>query len=147
MFSSSPRFRAVLLRCARLLSDEINTILLASQLNYSLWQVLYVIQMHQQCTLIDISNYLNVSKPSISKRIQNLGELALISQIETADKRQKLFTLSEKGIQTFANCSQQIDQFEDQLISQISAEDISTSTRTLSHLIQQLHVSAEDKQP
>ncbi|MGE8539200.1 MAG: MarR family winged helix-turn-helix transcriptional regulator, partial [Acinetobacter sp.] len=112
MFSSSTRFRAVLLRCARLLSDEINTILLASQLNYSLWQVLYVIQIHQQCTLIDISNYLNVSKPSISKRIQNLVELALISQIETADKRQKLFTLSEKGIQTFANCSQQIDQFE-----------------------------------
>ncbi|MGE8560289.1 MAG: MarR family transcriptional regulator, partial [Acinetobacter sp.] len=41
------KFRASLLRCARLMSDEINTILLPYQLNYSLWQVLYVIQLKQ----------------------------------------------------------------------------------------------------
>ena len=40
-------FRASLLRCARLMSDEINIILLPHQLNYSLWQVLYVIQLKQ----------------------------------------------------------------------------------------------------
>ena len=36
------------------MSDEINTILLQHQLNYSLWQVLYVIQLKQGCTSIDI---------------------------------------------------------------------------------------------
>lgn len=144
MFTHSPRFRALLLRCARLMSDKINTILLSSQLNYSLWQVLYVIQTHQQCTLMDISTYLNVSKPSISKRIQNLVELDLISQIETVDKRQKVFILSPQGMQIFDTCSQQIDLFEAELISQISAEDLQTSKNTLLHLIEQLQVSAED---
>ena len=98
MFSQSPRLRTLLLRCARLMSDEINTILLSSQLNYSLWQVLYVIQLKQQCTLADISSYLNVSKPGITKRIQQLVELDLIAQLETEDKRQKLFKLSEQEL-------------------------------------------------
>ena len=98
MFQPSSRFRSLLLRCARLMSDEINTILLSSQLNYSLWQVLYTIQSQQQCTLVDISSYLNVSKPSITKRIQHLSELDLICQIETEDKRQKYLNSASKGL-------------------------------------------------
>lgn len=143
MFSNSPRFRTLLLRCARLMSDEVNTILLSSQLNYSLWQVLYIIQSQQQCTLADISSYLNVSKPSITKRIQHLSELNLICQIETEDKRQKLFKLSKQGMQTFAICSKQIDAFEDQLLEQIASDDLESSKNTLMQLIQQLHPSSE----
>lgn len=143
MFSTTPRFRALLLRCARLMSDEINTILLSSQLNYSLWQVLYVIQSQQQATLADISSYLNVSRPSITKRIQHLVELDLISQIETADKRQKLFTLSQKGLETFVYCSQQIDHFEDQLLAPISAQEISSSQQVLAAVLQRLQPSAQ----
>lgn len=144
MFSNSPRFRTLLLRCARLMSDEVNTILLSSQLNYSLWQVLYIIQSQQQCTLADISSYLNVSKPSITKRIQHLSESNLICQIETEDKRQKLFKLSQQGIETFAICSKQIDAFEDQLLEQIASDDLESSKNTLMQLIQQLHPSSEE---
>ena len=144
MFYQTSRFRSLLLRCARLMSDEINTILLTSQLNYSLWQVLYIIQAHQQCTLVDISSYLNVSKPSITRRIQQLVELDLIAQIETEDKRQKLFKLSEQGIQTFAMCSKQIDAFEDQLLEQIEANDLQKSKTTLVQLIQQLQPNSQE---
>lgn len=132
------RFRALLLRCARLMSDEINIILLSSQLNYSLWQVLYVIQSQQQCTLADISSYLNVSKPCITKRIQYLVELDLISQLETPDRRQKLFTLTPKGLEIFAVCSTQIDAFEDQLLAQIPDKEIVASRHVLLELMQQL---------
>lgn len=144
MFQPSSRFRSLLLRCARLMSDEINTILLSSQLNYSLWQVLYTIQSQQQCTLVDISSYLNVSKPSITKRIQHLSEVDLICQIETEDKRQKLFKLSEQGVKTFNLCSKQIDAFEDHLLQQIDADDLQSSKNTLVQLIQQLHPSSQE---
>ena len=145
MFSESPRLRTLLLRCARLMSDEINTILLSSQLNYSLWQVLYVIQSKQQCTLVDISSYLNVSKPGITKRIQQLVELDLIAQLETEDKRQKLFKLSEQGIETFAMCSKQIDAVEDQLLEHVESDDLEGSKNTLMQLIQQLYPSSQDR--
>ena len=62
-------FRSAMLRCARMLSDEVNTLLIPYQLNYSLWQVMYVIQEMNGCTSIEIAEILNVSKPSIAKRI------------------------------------------------------------------------------
>ncbi|MGL3045057.1 MarR family winged helix-turn-helix transcriptional regulator, partial [Acinetobacter pecorum] len=105
---------------------------------------LYIIQAHQQCTLVDISSYLNVSKPGITKRIQQLVELDLIAQIETEDKRQKLFKLSEQGIETFAMCSKQIDAFEDQLLEQIEANDLQKSKTTLVQLIQQLQPNSQE---
>ena len=94
---------------------------------------------------MNISHYLNVSKPSISKRIQNLVELGLISQLETADKRQKLFTLSEQGVETFALGSTQIEAFEKQLLEQIASDDIESSKNILMQLIQQLQPASQDR--
>jgi DNA-binding MarR family transcriptional regulator len=95
--------------------------------------------------LADISSYLNVSKPGITKRIQQLVELDLIAQLETEDKRQKLFKLSEQGIETFAMCSKQIDAFEDQLLEHIESDDLEGSKNTLMQLIQQLYPSSQDR--
>ena len=110
------KFRASLLRCARLMSDEINIILLPHQLNYSLWQVLYVIQLKQGCTSIDIAEYLNVSKPSIAKRIHTLMQLEVLEQVDTENKRQKKLILSQKGVELFKICSEKMDVFEQQLL-------------------------------
>ena len=51
---STSRFRFALLRCARLLSDEVNALLLQHGLNYSLWQSLVIIKLNGQCTALDI---------------------------------------------------------------------------------------------
>src|SRR5690606_13852316 len=126
------KFRASLLRCARLLSDEINTILLPHQLNYSLWQVLYVIQLKQGCTSIDIAEYLNVSKPSIAKRIHALMQLEVLEQVDTEDKRQKKLILSQKGIQLFQICSEKMDVFEQQLLFSLD-QDMQKITLTTLH--------------
>ena len=82
-------FRSSLLRCARMMSDEVNTLLLPYQLNYSLWQVMFVIREKGCCTSIEMAEHLNVSKPSIAKRIQALSALNVLTHIETEDKRQK----------------------------------------------------------
>jgi DNA-binding MarR family transcriptional regulator len=131
-------FRASLLRCARLMSDEINTILLPHQLNYSLWQVLYVIQFKQGCTSIDIAEYLNVSKPSVAKRIQILMQLKLLTQLETEDKRQKKLILSAHGAQLFQLCTGKIDQFEQQLLATLDQKTQAGTLDTLHTLMQHL---------
>ncbi|WP_416224581.1 MarR family winged helix-turn-helix transcriptional regulator [Acinetobacter sp. ANC 4779] len=134
MMSPQLKFRASLLRCARLMSDEINTILLPHQLNYSLWQVLYVIQLKQGCTSIDIAEYLNVSKPSIAKRIHALMQLEVLEQVDTEDKRQKKLILSQKGIQLFQICSEKMDVFEQQLLLPLD-QDMQKSTLTTLHTL------------
>lgn len=131
-------FRASLLRCARLMSDEINTILLPHQLNYSLWQVLYVIQLKQGCTSIDIAEYLNVSKPSIAKRIHALIQLEILDQVDTEDKRQKKLILSIKGQQLFAACSEKLNLFEQRLLLPLDQAAQNSTLNTLHKLMDHL---------
>lgn len=132
------KFRASLLRCARLMSDEINTLLLPHQLNYSLWQVLYVIQLKQGCTSIDIAEYLNVSKPSIAKRIHALMQLDLLEQVDTEDKRQKKLILSCNGQQLFKICSKKLDEFEQQLLLPLAPAAQESTLDTLHKLMEHL---------
>ena len=93
-----PKIRTVLLRSARLMSEMINEVLEAYQLNYSLWQVIYLIHEHQCITSIDLSKILKVSKPSIAKRIQVLLQLNIIEPVKSLDKREKKFSLQHMAI-------------------------------------------------
>lgn len=131
-------FRSSLLRSSRMICDEINTLLLPYQLNYSLWQVMFVIHEKQSCTSIDIATYLNVSKPSITKRTLILSQLGVLTQLETQDKRQKKLTLSDSGLALYQSCAVVIDEFEDSMIQQFDREDILRSTVILNILIDKL---------
>lgn len=137
------KFRTLLLRCSRLISDECNLILLPYQLNYSLWQVLYVIQAQSEITSIDLAKYLNVSKPSIAKRVHTLLQLELLEQVFTEDKRQKKLKLSKQGQSLFETCSQKIDQFEQRLLVHINPNDLKQSSETLSQLLYQLEYQSQ----
>jgi DNA-binding MarR family transcriptional regulator len=131
-------FRTSLLRSSRMICDEINTLLLPYQLNYSLWQVMFVIHEKQSCTSIDIANYLNVSKPSITKRTLILSQLGILTQLATQDKRQKKIALSDAGLQLYQTCASVINDFEQSMIQQFDQKDIVLSTALLNTLIDQL---------
>lgn len=140
------KFRTLLLRCSRLISDECNVILLPHQLNYSLWQVLYLIQEKSEITSIDLAKYLNVSKPSIAKRVQALIQLDLLEQVATQDKRQKKLKLSIHGYSVFNLCSKKIDDFELQLLANFDETELKQTSATLVKLLNQLeyqHMGAE----
>lgn len=132
------KYRTVLLRCARLLSEEFNQILLPHQLNYSLWQVIYFIHDQSEVNSIDVAKYLKVSKPSIAKRVQTLMQLDLLQQVATADKRQKNLVLTPHGLELFETCSLQIDQYEQKLLSDFDKEQLEQSFNTLSQLLAHL---------
>jgi len=134
--SNLPTFRSALLVSARLMSDQINTILEPYSLNYSLWQVLHTIHFKHSCTSIDIAEYLN-----ISKRIHILIELELLEQIDTEDKRQKMLTLSSKGLSLYEQCRSCIDQFEYSLIRHIEPEQLALVKATLELVLKQLQDS------
>ena len=129
-------FRSALLRCARMISDEINTLLIPHQLNYSLWQIIFVLNEKQGCTSIDMATYLNVSKPSIAKRTQILLKMGIIAQIATSDKRQKKLVLTQHGFKLYQTCADEINRFENRLKLQLNPEDITTSTALLHQLLE-----------
>ncbi len=137
------KFRTLLLRCSRLISDECNIILMPHQLNYSLWQVLYVIHEQSETTSIDLAKYLNVSKPSIAKRVHALSQLDLLEPVLTEDKRQKKLKLSEHGQTVFHQCSEDIDLFEQQLLQHITPSHLKQSSETLGQILHQLEYKSE----
>ncbi|AXY56776.1 MarR family transcriptional regulator [Acinetobacter chinensis] len=135
---TSLKFRSVILKFSRMLSDEINTLLLEHQLNYSLWQVLHYIQQHQPCTSTEIAEYLNISRPSIAKRIQPLLKLQAVSQHSEADRRVRILRLTDSGQQLVIHCMHKIDQLEQELLEQSSDTDIQLSIKLIHQLTQQL---------
>lgn len=121
-----------------MMSDEVNTLLLPYQLNYSLWQVMFVIREKGGCTSIEMAEYLNVSKPSIAKRVHTLTALNVLIHVETEDKRQKKLILSPQGEDLFKQCSVEIDHFEKALISHFLPNDIQQSVSIFNRIIQTL---------
>ena len=134
----SPKIRTVLLRSARLMSEMINEVLEAYQLNYSLWQVIYLIHEHQCITSIDLSKILKVSKPSIAKRIQVLLQLNIIEPVKSLDKREKKLQLTAHGYSVFSDCSKMIDVAEQDLLSNFQIKDLQQTFETLEQILQKL---------
>lgn len=141
-----PNFRMALIRCARLFSDEINILLEPYQLNFSLWQALYAIHQKKECTSIEIAEELNVSKPSITKRMQALERLQLIQPLPSTDKRQKLFCLSQQGHELYQICAHKIDELEKNLLANFTESDAEQTQQLLTQLIDTLqHRKTEHK--
>ena len=134
----SPKIRTVLLRSARLMSEMINEVLEAYQLNYSLWQVIYLIHEHQCITSIDLSKILKVSKPSIAKRIQVILQLNIIEPVKSLDKREKKIQLTAHGYSVFSDCSKMIDVAEQDLLSNFQINDLQQTFETLEQILQKL---------
>ena len=133
-----PKIRTVLLRSARLMSEMINEVLEAYQLNYSLWQVIYLIHEHQCITSIDLSKILKVSKPSIAKRIQVILQLNIIEPVKSLDKREKKIQLTAHGYSVFSDCSKIIDVVEQNLLSNFQIKDLEQTFETLEQILQKL---------
>ena len=133
-----PKIRTVLLRSARLMSEMINEVLEAYQLNYSLWQVIYLIHEHQCITSIDLSKILKVSKPSIAKRIQVILQLNIIEPVKSLDKREKKLQLTAHGYSVFSDCSKMIDVAEQDLLSNFQINDLQQTFETLEQILQKL---------
>ena len=137
----SPKIRTVLLRSARLMSEMINEVLETYQLNYSLWQVIYLIHEHQCITSIDLSKILKVSKPSIAKRIQVLLQLNIIEPVKSLDKREKKLQLTAHGYSVFSDCSKMIDVVEQDLLSNFQINDLQQTFETLEQILQKLETN------
>lgn len=133
------------MRCARKFGDEVNTLLLPYQLNYSLWQVMFVIHDKQGCPSIEIADYLNVSKPSIAKRTQILAQMHIVTQVQTDDKRQKKLVLSVAGQNLYQQCAAEIDLFEQQLIQRLDPQEVARSLNLLHQLTATLEAQTAER--
>jgi MarR family transcriptional regulator, transcriptional regulator for hemolysin len=103
----------------RPLITRLNQLLEPHGLSYSLWQVIFYIEREGPSTLVEISNYYEVEKPSITRRVHRLEEQGLVEQIPGKDRRVKVIRLTETGASVYRECREKISRLEREVMEGI----------------------------
>ncbi|MED1471042.1 MarR family winged helix-turn-helix transcriptional regulator [Bacillus salipaludis] len=122
------------LRVYRPLISKLNETLGEFELSYSLWQVIWYINKNQQSTLVDISNYYNVEKPTVTRAVKRLEEKLIIKVIPGKDKREKVIQLTDLGEDLYQIIRQKITELEYSVMRGISNEEQNAAFQLLPKL-------------
>jgi MarR family transcriptional regulator, transcriptional regulator for hemolysin len=119
------------LKLYRPLITKLNELLAPYDLSYSLWQVIFYLKKNGPSTLVDISNYYHVEKPTITRRVQRLEELKMVQHIPGKDRREKIIQLTEIGEEIYQTCRVKITDLEYSVMAGIPKEDQNVSFQIL----------------
>nr|WP_106783122.1 MarR family transcriptional regulator [Lysinibacillus timonensis] len=119
------------LKLYRPLITSLNELMIPYELSYSLWQVIYYIQNNGPTTLVDISNYYEVEKPTITRRVHRLEELQLIAQIPGKDRREKKIQLTPHGKEIYKALRKKITELEKSTMEGIAQQEQQITFQTL----------------
>jgi DNA-binding MarR family transcriptional regulator len=104
------------IRLYRSIISKLNEILGEHELSFSLWEVLLYVNNNGPSTLVEISNYYHVEKPSITRRVHRLKDQMLVEGVSSKDGREKMIQLTDSGNEVYKLCRQKINAFEDEVL-------------------------------
>ncbi|MEH6949653.1 MarR family transcriptional regulator [Bacillus sp. JJ634] len=124
--------------------NKLNILLSQHQIQRAQWTILYYLSLNGSITLVELSNYLSVEKPTVTRTINRLEELGYVEQIPSKDKREKRIQLTELGKEVYKHVRITIDQFEKDILKGISEQEQLNAI----HIMKEIHnnlIEWEDK--
>ncbi|SFD38867.1 MarR family winged helix-turn-helix transcriptional regulator [Clostridium uliginosum] len=118
----------------RPLLSKLNELLGEYNLSYSLWQVILYLKNNQPSSLVDIANYYDIEKPSITRRVHRLEEGLIVKTISGKDRREKIIELTEIGEELYKVCRERITELENNVVRDISENDQISTFETLTKI-------------
>ena len=106
----------------RPITSKINDLLSENNISYSLWQVIFYLKQNGPSSLVDISKYYNIEKPSVTRRVQSLEEKMIITEVVSKNKREKIVKLTETGEELYKICREKITCLEYEVMKGIPEE-------------------------
>ena len=85
------------LQFTRSFSKKLNEQLVEIGLYHSQWLLVYYLKQFGASTIVEISHYLDVEKPTISRTVDRLELRQLVEKIPSKDKRERRIGLTRKG--------------------------------------------------
>ena len=119
-------------------TKQLNDQLAQHNLFHSQWAIIYYLKHHGPSTLVDISNYLNVEKPTITRTVTRLEERVLIEQIPSDNKREKRIQLSGAGEEIYNSSIRTVSRFEQSVLTGISEDEMQMTMEVLNKMQIQL---------
>lgn len=126
------------LQFSRTFTKKLNEQLAKVDLFHSQWLIVYFLKQNGSSTLVEISSYLNVEKPTVTRTVNRLEERKLIERILGNDKRERRIQLTDLGERTYLDAKKAVEEFEIQLMKDLPEEDRVATLRTLKFLQEKL---------
>jgi len=123
----------------RSFKKKLNEKLSEAGLFYTQFLVMYYINQQQPVSLVEISNYLDVEKPTITRTVKRLEEQDYIEEVPSSDKREKRLRLTEKGENSYQKGQGIVTRFESELLKGITEKDIETTLNLIHYLNEKIH--------
>jgi DNA-binding MarR family transcriptional regulator len=107
------------------------------------WSILYYLFNEGSATLVGLSNYLGVEKPTVTRTINKLEEMGYLEPVPTKDKREKRMQLTEIGKRIYLEVRVTIDEFEQEILKGITEEELQEGIRLMSEIRKNLMQQGE----
>ncbi|HZG74119.1 MAG TPA: MarR family transcriptional regulator [Chondromyces sp.] len=130
----SQKFFHQFLMLYRPFENKLNLHLSKHQLQRAQWTILYYLSNFGCATLVELSNYQGVEKPTVTRTINRLEELGYVEQVPSKDKREKKMQLTGLGEKVYKEVRVTIDQFEEDILKGISEEEQLDTIRIMAEI-------------
>lgn len=136
---TSQQFFTEYIQIYRSTLNRLNALLSPYQLFHSQWGILKLLAFEGEMTSAEIAVRRQVEKPSVTKIIQRLLEMELISIRPGTDRREKWIGLTEHGQLTVQNIMGDLEVLYEELLEGAAPEDIEAGIRVLESANKNLH--------
>ncbi|MCM3089839.1 MarR family transcriptional regulator [Cytobacillus sp. AMY 15.2] len=128
------RFFHQLVLLYRPFENRLNNELSKHQLYRAQWSIMYYLFNDGSITLVELSHYLGVEKPTVTRTIAKLEEMGYLEPVPTKDKREKRMQLTATGRWVYQEVRAAIDEFEKEILKGISEEEQLEGIRMMSEI-------------
>ncbi|PIC64215.1 hypothetical protein CSV79_07765 [Sporosarcina sp. P13] len=126
-----PQFFAEYIQLYRPLLNRLNTLLAPYSLFNSQWGILKLLKLEGEMTSAEIATRRQVEKPSVTKIVQRLLEMDLVSIRPGTDRREKWIGLTSQGHETVDKIVSELEKVYCGLLEGVELEDIETAIRVM----------------
>ncbi|MFL6516656.1 MAG: MarR family winged helix-turn-helix transcriptional regulator, partial [Bacillus sp. (in: firmicutes)] len=89
--------------------NNLNMHLAEHNLHRAQWSIIHYLSNKGPATLVELSRYLYVEKPTVTRTMNRLEELGYVEQLPSKDKREKRTQLTELGQKVYTDVRVTID--------------------------------------
>jgi MarR family transcriptional regulator, transcriptional regulator for hemolysin len=123
---------------ARYFTKKLNEKLSPLGLYASQWGIILYLHEKNQCTQVEISQYLGVEAPTITRTLTRMEEMGWVIREEGNDKREKHIQLTEKAYEMFPKWYETASNIEIDVIKDIDKNELSIFNNILGKMMKNL---------
>ncbi|MCA1040603.1 MarR family transcriptional regulator [Bacillus infantis] len=111
-------------QCTRQFSKGLNDVLTPMGLYAAQWPIIYRLKTTGPSTQVELSTYLSVEAPTMTRALLRLEKSGWISRVPGKDKREKKILLTDAALTQYPDWLAAVEGYEQKMLEDISEEEL-----------------------